>query len=291
MVQSAGRNVMMDDQRDGGRIIIEMHRQRATKFSNPDKKHLSKEEMKKRTYHKEKPQPSDQQHAAELASPLPPKAVLPIALPPKLGTPKRRFDLQDALFYNRPPTSSRRILSLDESLGVTLSASRHRKVKLYPADFTDNTQLYSILDSDDERLSRMELREPHSNGECVPMQDWQTTFHPSCNGMHEIGIEQLGEDNGNDVHLFGTKGYWRNAWRLDLLSGAHTFDTRDTIVLKTLKYVTIQSLQEQVLVCTPLSWVLIFSLFHVITSHTDLNTTLKMLTLSMTELMPWPWNG
>jgi serine/threonine protein kinase len=105
----------------------------------------------------------------------------------------------------------------------------HRKIKHYPADFTDNTQLYSILESTDERLSHMEMKKPYVDEECVPMQDWQTTFYPSCNGMHELAIETMGEDNGNSVNLFGTKGYWRNAWRVDV-------QAKDTIVLKTLKY-------------------------------------------------------
>ena len=133
--------------------------------------------------------------------------------------------------------SQPRVFALDDSFGDKLQ--EERIVQQYPSDFTDNTQLYSILDSDDERLSRMERREPHSDGECVPMQDWQTTFHPSCNGMHELSIENsVGSDShydGDDVQLFGTKGYWRNAWRLDLLQGSSQHEDRDTVVLKTLK--------------------------------------------------------
>lgn len=64
------------------------------------------------------------------------------------------------------------------------------------------------------------------------MQDWQTTFHPSCNGMHEIAMGDMGEDNGNDVNLFGIKGFWRYAWRLDL----QNVQKQDTLVLKTLKF-------------------------------------------------------
>ena len=129
--------------------------------------------------------------------------------------------------------SARRIIFLDDS-AVHMSPS-HRKISLYPSDFTDNTQLYSILNSADERVKSMELREPYTQGECVPMQDWQTTFHPSCNGVHEIGLADLGEDNGDNAILFGTKGYWRNAWKVDLIGGRNEIRDKDTVVLKTLK--------------------------------------------------------
>lgn len=130
--------------------------------------------------------------------------------------------------YSKHSSASRRVVALDPT---NTEVAPPRSIKLYPADFTDNTQLYSILDSSDERLGHMELREPYTQGECVPMQDWQTTFHPSCNGMHEIAIESMGEDNGNNVQLFGTKGFWRYAWKLDV----QNVHEQDTMVLKTLK--------------------------------------------------------
>jgi hypothetical protein len=67
------------------------------------------------------------------------------------------------------------------------------------------------------------------------MQDWQTTFHPSCNVVHELGLADIGDENGDDALLFGTNGYWRNAWKVDLLGGRNHLKDRDTIVLKTLK--------------------------------------------------------
>ena len=112
-----------------------------------------------------------------------------------------------------------------------------RKIKKYPADFTDNTQLYGILPSDDERLKKMEIREPYSKNECVPMQDWQTTYQPSCNGMHELALETLGASDGSKIGkvgglnatLFGSKGFWRYAWKVVIGS------EEDTIVFKNLK--------------------------------------------------------
>ena len=111
----------------------------------------------------------------------------------------------------------------------------HREMDLYPTEFTDKTQLYGVLDSNDERLGAMELREPLSQGECVPMQEWQTTYHPSCNGMHEMALEHMGTESGDDFKLFGTKGFWRNAWRVDVLGGMQHSTERETLVLKTLK--------------------------------------------------------
>jgi hypothetical protein len=127
-----------------------------------------------------------------------------------------------------------RLVSLHEPI-TDKTVVRRREIKSYPADFTDNTQLYSILDSNDERLAGMEIRDPYSDEHCVPMQEWQTTFHPSCNGMHEIALEHMGGDVENDFHLFGTKGYWRNAWKIDILGNHHHAEERETMVLKTLK--------------------------------------------------------
>lgn len=133
------------------------------------------------------------------------------------------------IFYFDSPT--------DSSHPVT------RKVQLFPAEFSDNTQYYSLFDSSDERLNRMEIREPY-DGECVPMKEWQTTFNPSCNGMHELDLaNHQNKKEGGALQLFGTKGFWRNAWKLDTLGAVETIDhngpipyMNETVVLKTLKY-------------------------------------------------------
>lgn len=104
-----------------------------------------------------------------------------------------------------------------------------RYVEQYPSDFTDQTQLYSVLDSGDERIKTMELRTPYVEGDCVPMSDWQTTFHPSCNAVHELGLAEIGGDPEKSFDLFGKKGFWRNAWKVQTNKG------NDVFVLKTLK--------------------------------------------------------
>jgi hypothetical protein len=143
-------------------------------------------------------------------------------------------DLKMFDHYAKPGDTPPRILYLHDSITVK-TAPVHHHVPLYPSDFTDNTQLYGVLDSGDERLSRMELRDPYEDEHCVPMKEWQTTFHPSCNGMHEMALDHMIKDDENDINLFGTKGYWRNAWRVDVLAGNHRKEDRETVVLKTLK--------------------------------------------------------
>jgi hypothetical protein len=203
-------------------------------------------------------------------------ARLKMKLPPPMTLSDPKFDAMDPNLYwakgggsssnNKSKSSSfanehtsehPRIVLLDPSVSKVA-----RKIQIYPADFTDNTQLYGILPSDDERLSRMEIRAPYSEGECVPMQDWQTTFHPSCNGMHELALETLGASAGDhdpldgvmnagsakgddyvnllggvDAELFGTKGFWRYAWKVTL---SHYDDDpepeKESVVLKTLKF-------------------------------------------------------
>jgi hypothetical protein len=138
-------------------------------------------------------------------------------------------------------TEHRRVVGMEWEVDMTRPS---RSLELYPAKFTDNTQYYSILDSNDERVSKtMERRrQPYAQGECVPMQEWQTTFHPSCNGMHELDMS--GSNNPeDDIRLFGMKGFWRNAWRYDSIGGHQRREDRDTVVLKTLKYVSKPNLQ------------------------------------------------
>lgn len=107
-------------------------------------------------------------------------------------------------------------------------AKEGRKVELYPTEFSDNTQFYGEFDSADPKLSHMELREPEVQGECVPMAEWQTTFHPSCNSLHEYDLRDANEK----ATLFGKKGYWRHAWHLE----QHHEQKDEHFVLKTLKY-------------------------------------------------------
>jgi hypothetical protein len=164
-----------------------------------------------------------------------PRALFSFTPPPPLSTAKPYYELEEYYYID---VDGKAFFPRVMSFGWTLRLQEEHHthvVQVFPAEFTDNTQYYGLADSDDERLSQMEMREPYANEECVPMQDWQVTYHPSCNTMHETALESMGLHAEDDAHLFGTKGYWRNAWRLDLLGGHHHLEDREKIVLKTLK--------------------------------------------------------
>lgn len=116
------------------------------------------------------------------------------------------------------------------SIGSSHEKIKHhtkRIIERFPAVVTDNTQLYGLLDSSDEALSSMEIRAPYTDGKCVPMKEWQIAYYPSCNSMHEMDLTHLlNNDKGG---IFGTKGFWRFAWKIDL-------PDNETFVLKTLRY-------------------------------------------------------
>lgn len=238
LVQSVGRHELKnkkDDKRhkkDKDKKKASTHKKKNEKSKGDKKAKESKRNDMKDT------KTSTVAHRESLAESVLNKNLFGVALPPKIKMPSRKFESTASSLYSTRKSlqhGSNRVVILDESIGRHPDLPHHRRIKNYPADFTDNTQLYSILDSSDERLSHMEMRKPYSDGECVPMKDWQTTFYPVCNGMHELGVEYLGEENGEDTLLFGTKGYWRNAWKLAPESGSQTRDARDTVVLKTLR--------------------------------------------------------
>jgi len=50
--------------------------------------------------------------------------------------------------------------------------------------------------------------------ECVPMSEWQTIVHPTCNSLHEMNIPLLLHDDA--FSLVSNKGHWRSAWKVDM---------------------------------------------------------------------------
>jgi hypothetical protein len=104
-----------------------------------------------------------------------------------------------------------------------------RELSLYPTVFSDNTQLYGIRESGDPALSKMEPLIEDKSSECTPMADWQTAYHPTCNGMHEMDLVNL-----DDVKMVGKKGYWRSAWKVDL-GPVHASNPMESLILKTPK--------------------------------------------------------
>lgn len=153
----------------------------------------------------------------------------------------RRAEAATAKQVNQYQSSPPRIMSLYSDVSISeLHKNSHayyqyehgKVMEEYPAEFSDNTQLYGILDSSDPALAAMELREPAVQGECQPMADWQTAYHPSCNGLHEYDLMDVDEK----AVLFGKKGYWRHAWHLEQYHQQHHVQRKEDFVLKTLKY-------------------------------------------------------
>jgi hypothetical protein len=54
-----------------------------------------------------------------------------------------------------------------------------------------------------------------ATNDCVPMSTWQMYIHPTCNTLHEMDITQLLTANG--LALVSSKGFWRNAWKVDVV--------------------------------------------------------------------------
>jgi len=71
--------------------------------------------------------------------------------------------------------------------------------------------------------------------ECIPMADWQTTFNPSCNSVHEMDMPFL--LNKEAYSLVSEKGFWRNAWKVDMNVAENGMSPVSNIVIKSLKYI------------------------------------------------------
>ena len=98
-----------------------------------------------------------------------------------------------------------------------------RKVKIYPAEQTDETQMYPEIDSADPPFNETILVRsfPPRKGDyflgserdvgvgCRPMADWQSAFHPTCNSFHDI---DAGDAMQNSALSFLGAGHWRGAW-------------------------------------------------------------------------------
>jgi hypothetical protein len=102
-----------------------------------------------------------------------------------------------------------------------------RVVKTYPAEQTDETQLYPQIDSNDYPYNEtLQVRSfPPQRGDflggqkiedmvrpnCRPMAKWQTTFHPTCNVFH--GLDTIDSMGAGELAFLG-RGSWRDAWTM-----------------------------------------------------------------------------
>ena len=154
--------------------------------------------------------------------------------------------------------SSRRVFQLE-------STSRNKEIELQPWLYLDETNSES---EDEPDVSRSQTVVYDNDQECVPTENWQTTFHvslivgdgmnvfgpialiifrycfsvfkPTCNSVHELDASDLLHQSA--FHLVSSKGFWRNAWRVNVTSDVFSTQTiadvnatNEFIVLKSLK--------------------------------------------------------
>ncbi|KAL7428129.1 hypothetical protein ACHAXH_003607, partial [Discostella pseudostelligera] len=120
---------------------------------------------------------------------------------------------------------------------------------------TNNTDEDGGASEDGNAAQRSQTVVWDDDEQCVPMSEWQTTIHPSCNSLHELDLASLINDDA--LSLVSSKGYWRNAWKVDLktykendilgfstpwsrLDSSSTKDMKAVtshVVLKSLKYI------------------------------------------------------
>ena len=122
-----------------------------------------------------------------------------------------------------------------------------RKVKIYPAKQTDETQLYPQIDSADPPFNETMLVRsfPPQKGDyflgserdvgvgCHPMADWQSTFHPTCNSFHDI---DAGDAMQHNALSFLGAGHWRGAWSLRSTDDLLEENADKPVVYKTWSY-------------------------------------------------------
>ena len=104
--------------------------------------------------------------------------------------------------------------------------------ELNPQD--ENANADNTASHDETRLLASETAAWEPDHECVPMEEWQTTFKPTCNSLHEMDMPFL--VNKEAYSLVSNKGFWRNAWKVDMKIAESGMSPVSNIVIKSLKY-------------------------------------------------------
>lgn len=88
-----------------------------------------------------------------------------------------------------------------------------------------------------EAVPQDRMKPDYTQGDCVPMHDWQTKSFPNCNMVHEYDLKAAGpgiyKNNTNlvleDTMLLLGQGWFRHTWRLNMRA------SDESAVLKTLR--------------------------------------------------------
>lgn len=108
-------------------------------------------------------------------------------------------------------------------------------VRTQPFELPDDEMLHAPPGF--EAVPQDKPKADYTQGDCVPMHDWQTRSFPNCNLLHEYDLKAAGpgiyKNNTNlvleDTVKFLGQGWFRHAWRLSAGS------TDESVVLKTLR--------------------------------------------------------
>jgi hypothetical protein len=128
--------------------------------------------------------------------------------------------------------------------GIVRNAVTSGRVQYSSGDVTELNSNDENVPSGDEDTSTQEDKVLSSTAdtaawdpdqECIPMADWQTTFHPSCNSVHEMDMPYLLTKEA--YSLVSEKGFWRNAWKVDMNVAENGMSPVSNIVIKSLKYI------------------------------------------------------
>ena len=151
--------------------------------------------------------------------------------------------------WNLLMPDSKDTIKLDDGITVSLKNSIVRnkvsgRVQDNSEDATElNTKDENGLSGDENTSSQVDNMLSSStetaawdpDQECIPMADWQTRFHPSCNSVHEMDMPTL--LNQKAYSLVSDKGFWRNAWNVDMNVAENGMSPVSNIVIKSLKYI------------------------------------------------------
>ena len=135
--------------------------------------------------------------------------------------------------FTLSPTEIIKIDRITVSLTGSISQTENNVIAFDPQD-ENRSNVNDTSSKDEKQLLTSETAAWEAGQECVPMEDWQTTFKPTCNSLHEMDMPFL--LNKEAYSLVSNKGFWRNAWNVDMTIAENGMSPVNNIVIKSLKY-------------------------------------------------------
>ena len=154
----------------------------------------------------------------------------------KLAASKRRDDQKLIVIHD---------LELQHDVDIATQPGQYPRIAFYELDDPPPIRTHRDLPNDEmlhappgfEASEQDRMKPDYTQGDCVPMHDWQTKSFPNCNLIHEYDMNAAGpgtyKNNTNlvleDSLVLLGQGWFRHTWRLN--TGA----TGESVVLKTLR--------------------------------------------------------